>query len=334
MKTTGTLILLLCTFLAFTTSAYALSPREDLQQLVEQLQKAPNDTVLREKIITLATNIKPAPAIPEEAREPFIMGATVFKKASDPAGASKADELFTQALNIAPWFADAYYNRAIAREAAGHFDSAINDLELFLTFKLTDAERREAQDKVYSLKAEALLASAKQTELDKIARAEDEKRQSAQAKHDVITKIKNAVNNRNYQQKHIGYDKSGNWDKGANQYEMFGGGTYYMWSFDMHAPIYWKFFDDRVEMWGNNTSQVGGQNLLLRGEPWGPEVTDLRWFQVNGTTLENGMQVWASFNLQNGYLYSTLNGWAMRPVDDSGYDPNKRYNYVIYKPVN
>lgn len=153
------------------TVSYAQSPREELQQMVEQLQKSPNDNILREKIIKLVTSIKPAPAIPEEAREPFVMGATVLKKASDAAGASKAVDLFTQALNIAPWFADAYYNRAVAREAAGQFELAIDDLKLYLGFKLTDSERREAQDKIYALKADAELASTKKAEEEKAAHA-------------------------------------------------------------------------------------------------------------------------------------------------------------------
>ncbi len=39
-------------------AAYALSPREQLNQMVEQLQKSPNDNALREKIIQLARSLK------------------------------------------------------------------------------------------------------------------------------------------------------------------------------------------------------------------------------------------------------------------------------------
>ena len=171
MESTSKLIIFILLFLTLAASASAQSPREQLNQLVEQLQKTPSDNALRERIIKLAMSIKPAPAIPEEAREPFVMGATVLKKASDSAGASKAVELFTQALTIAPWFADAYYNRALAREAAGQFESAIDDLKLYLEFTLTDAERRDAQDKIYSLKADAQLAFAKKAEEVKAAAA-------------------------------------------------------------------------------------------------------------------------------------------------------------------
>jgi tetratricopeptide (TPR) repeat protein len=158
MKSASKLIFVVA-FFALAASAYGQSPREQLNQMVQQLQKTPTDYALRMRIIKLAAEMRPAPAIPEEAREPFIMGVTVLKKASDPAGARKAVDLFTQALNIAPWFADAYYNRAIARETAGQFEPAIDDLKLFLEFKLTDSERRQAQDKIYALKAEAQIAS-------------------------------------------------------------------------------------------------------------------------------------------------------------------------------
>lgn len=180
MKTINKLIIFVLTSLALAASAHALSPREELKQMVEQLQKAPDDNALREKIIKLATGIKPALAIPEEAREPFVMGATVLKKASDPAGASKAVDLFTQALNVAPWFADAYYNRAIAREAAGQFEPAIDDLKLYLNFKLTYNERREAQDKIYALKANAQLASTKKAEEEKTAVAAEAAKAAAE----------------------------------------------------------------------------------------------------------------------------------------------------------
>ena len=45
------------------TVVWAQSPRQQLQAMVEQLQKTPNDNALREKIITLAQDLKPGPAV-------------------------------------------------------------------------------------------------------------------------------------------------------------------------------------------------------------------------------------------------------------------------------
>ena len=114
METISKLLIFIFTSVVLAGSAYSQTPREELKQMVRQLQQSPNDNALREKIIKLATTIKPTPEISEEAREPFVMAATVLKRASDPASAGKAVDLFTQALKVAPWFADAYYNRALA----------------------------------------------------------------------------------------------------------------------------------------------------------------------------------------------------------------------------
>ena len=281
MTSTHKLIIFILTLLALTTSVYALSPREQLKQMVEQLQKTPNDNALRGKIIKLATTIKPAPAIPEEARKPFVMGATVLKKASDPTGVNKAVDFFSQALNVAPWFADAYYNRAMANETSGQFGLAIDDLKLYLAFNISSAERRAVQDKIYSLEADAQLASTKQAELDKIASAEAEKRQAQQAKRDVITQIKNAVGNRNYNSAFLSYDENSAW-AGVNENELYGRGEkkgqYYFYMFGNYDYYiyFWKFFDEHLEIWV--TANNGSQYCEVRGESWGTKVTDMRWF--------------------------------------------------------
>ncbi len=73
--------------------------------MVEQLQKTPNDNALREKIIKLGAEIKPAPAIPEEARRSFVEGVTIVKSAKEPSSQKLAIESFNEALKIAPWWA-------------------------------------------------------------------------------------------------------------------------------------------------------------------------------------------------------------------------------------
>ena len=163
-------VVVACTLFALAGTASfparAQATRDEFQRLTSQLQQTPNDTALREKVIKLAQTLQPAPAVPEEARKPFVMGATVLKKAGGPADAAKAVELFTTAINIAPWFADAYYNRAVARETAGQFEAAMADLKQYLVFKLSDQERREAQDKIYALEADSQLATTKKAEED------------------------------------------------------------------------------------------------------------------------------------------------------------------------
>jgi len=64
MKLTMKLLVLFFGVLMLANVANAESPREQLKQMVGQLQQNPDDNALREKIIKLAQKIKPAPAIP------------------------------------------------------------------------------------------------------------------------------------------------------------------------------------------------------------------------------------------------------------------------------
>ena len=65
---TFSFVVLALAFPALAASPAAPPSRKQLSEMVERLQKAPDDTALREKIIKLAVVLKPAPAIPEEAR--------------------------------------------------------------------------------------------------------------------------------------------------------------------------------------------------------------------------------------------------------------------------
>lgn len=59
MKSTINFLVLMFGLLLLANVANAESPREQLKQMVEQLQKTPSDNVLREKIIKLAPTLKP-----------------------------------------------------------------------------------------------------------------------------------------------------------------------------------------------------------------------------------------------------------------------------------
>jgi tetratricopeptide (TPR) repeat protein len=329
---------LLCICFLCAISASAQTAKDTLKQCMAALQSNPDDIAQREKIISLSFRIKPKLTVSDEAREKFVMGMTL-RETKDY---GLAIPQFKAALLMAPWWSDAYKQYGLTLEFAEKFDDAIVAFQLYIKTQPGAEMVTNTKDEISILKAKKMKADIQKAESDKIARveeakrqAEEVKRQAEQAKRDVINKIKNAVSSRNYQYKPIGHTNV-SWDGGANDYEMFGGGTYYLFNFDFWVPIYWKFFDDHVELWGH-VDPVGGtprEEILLRGESTGPNMSDMKWFQVNTVSFEKGMQVWALFDPQNGYLYTTANGWSMRPVNDSEFDANKRYNYVIYKPVN
>lgn len=132
----------------------------ELESLVQQLQANPTDAALRERVIAVARDLKPAPAIPEEARRHFVQGTTLAKAATDAAGQKLAVESFKEALKVAPWWGDAWYNLAVAQELAGQLDDARDSLKSYLLTSPGETEARDAQDRLYALEAKEKLAAA------------------------------------------------------------------------------------------------------------------------------------------------------------------------------
>ena len=128
MKFTCKLIFFIFTFLALAASAYAQTPRAQLQQMVGQLQRTPTDNALREKIINLALTLKQMPALPPETERHMARGAAAFKGATATADYQDAAREFEQATLAAPWYGDAYFNLGVVQDKAGDFEGALRSL--------------------------------------------------------------------------------------------------------------------------------------------------------------------------------------------------------------
>jgi hypothetical protein len=137
---------------------HAQSSPDSLAQYVRQLQQNPTDDALREKIIKQALTEKPA--IPEEARRAFVQGSTISKAANDAKQQTLAIESFSEAVKLAPWWGDAYYNLAVAQELAGRFSDARASLKFFLLTQPDGQLARKTQDHIYELEAKEKLAKA------------------------------------------------------------------------------------------------------------------------------------------------------------------------------
>ena len=61
-----------------------------IEAMVDELQNNPDDQALREKIIKLALNMKPKPAIPDEAKDLMARGKAYVAEAKGPQDYAKA----------------------------------------------------------------------------------------------------------------------------------------------------------------------------------------------------------------------------------------------------
>lgn len=139
-----------------------------------------------------------SPTIPEEARKYFVMGTTIFKEAKSAEDFTLAISKFKRATELAPEWPDARYNLATAREAAGDYSGAMADLKTYLQFKLSEAEARTAQDKLYVLEAKQEKAandkevSAKKAVEEAQAKAEMQEKTKASEQADFLKRINGA----------------------------------------------------------------------------------------------------------------------------------------------
>ena len=175
MKLTMKLLGLIFGALMLVNVAYAESPRDQLKQMVEQLQANPSDNALREKIIKLAQGLKPAPAIPEEARRSFVRGNTAFSEAKGQDDYARAAQRYEEALLIAPWWGDPYFNLAKALELRQEYSRAIQSLRLFVLTGPSADDARKAQDYIYALEDKQEKLTKEKSEQETAARAEEAK---------------------------------------------------------------------------------------------------------------------------------------------------------------
>ncbi len=142
-----------CLFLIFgvllANIAHAESPREQLSQMVEQLQQSPNDNALREKIIKLAPTLKPSPALPDAAVSFEGRAQFAFRSAKSEDDFLAAAREYEKAVAAAPWILGYYADLCTIYEKAGKFEDAKRHCGFYLIgltdpAQITDVKRRIA----------------------------------------------------------------------------------------------------------------------------------------------------------------------------------------------
>jgi hypothetical protein len=110
--------------LGWTFVAAAESTREQLKAGVEQLQRSPNDTALRVRVIKLAQAVKPAPVVPDQAIKYEGRGQFRFKNAKTLQDYAEAAKEYEQAVLSAPWVLGYYLDLCTIYEKTGKFTEA------------------------------------------------------------------------------------------------------------------------------------------------------------------------------------------------------------------
>jgi len=91
----------------------------------------PDNPALRSELIRFAGGMAVKPKIPVEAKKYFIKAMAVHLDAVNNEDFDKAARLYGQAIKIAPWWTQCYYNRASALEAASRREEAAEDKRFY-----------------------------------------------------------------------------------------------------------------------------------------------------------------------------------------------------------
>jgi len=91
------------------------------------------------------------PALPEEARKFGVQATSLVEKKRY----EEAVALYKKALEIAPWWAEGHFNRALVLANQNRFPEAIAEMKNFVVLAPDSADARAAQDKLYEWELEA-----------------------------------------------------------------------------------------------------------------------------------------------------------------------------------
>lgn len=121
------------------------------QEALKNIERySDQDRQVRETIIKVVRAMPAPPPIPEETLRSMARGEAKVKMggAGSYEGAAKEME---QAVLIAPWLADAYFNLGIVQEKGEIFGSAIQNFQLFLLAAPQSPNAKAVQTKIYAL---------------------------------------------------------------------------------------------------------------------------------------------------------------------------------------
>lgn len=107
-------------------------PREDFETQVINVRQNPSNNALRERVIAASQKLRPPPAIPTEARRHLARAQGALELSRTPEDMGAAIGELEQALLLAPWWAEGYYNLGVVQDKAGRYAEAARSMKLYL----------------------------------------------------------------------------------------------------------------------------------------------------------------------------------------------------------
>jgi ankyrin repeat protein len=127
---------------------------EQFEIYLNALLDSPSDDTLREEFLRDAAARPTLPPIPEEARQFASEASQKLKAVNTSSDLELPISLLRKALDIAPWWRDAYFNLAYALQAASRYDESIQELNYYLELNPPEADAAKARARLKVLETE------------------------------------------------------------------------------------------------------------------------------------------------------------------------------------
>ncbi len=292
------------------SAGVAASTSLDLPQALQQWFQDPDNKELGKTVAKLAKAEKAKQGKPEDYDRHLEHGLMAFKDAQKPEDFAAVVTEFQAATDAAPWIADGWYNLGKAKEKAGDYLGAQDDLKLYLLLAPKAKDAAAVRKSIYDLEYEAGKAAKKQV---------------GQA---VLEKLKG-----------IWYCcfcavkwSSGIETTGCTLEETQGNNWYRLGdNTNGSAPVQFEFLPDGTVKMGNG-SWVGwgliGTNYSdgdLYGIPNGPLLSDIHW----EIRTKDGRVIPVYSSIQEDGSWFEFSG--DRPLN--GADPNFKYHYAAFDRI-
>ncbi|MBK5274707.1 MAG: ankyrin repeat domain-containing protein [Desulfuromonadales bacterium] len=150
-----------------------LAQRQELNKIIALIRNTRSDnypllilnmalsreTILKTAIV-IAHAINPPPTVSEDALRRLAEGNVEFKTAMNKKNLHKAEESYFKAVNLAPWWPDAYYNLAVAQEILGEqtpnsylLHEAVWNYKFYLLAAPDAHDAMQTQMKIYEMES-------------------------------------------------------------------------------------------------------------------------------------------------------------------------------------
>ncbi len=106
---------------------------------------------IRERMLRLAGRMRPQPPVPEEAKRHLARGQAALDLAKAPADFEEAVTECKRAIEVAPWWPEAYFNLGKAQQEAKQYDDAIASFRLYLIADSKSPRVEEASSRIYKI---------------------------------------------------------------------------------------------------------------------------------------------------------------------------------------